>query len=79
MEAMPGDPRECRQQAQDCVRLAQEASSDEARQDYTALANTWMQLANMYESDDALLKGLSAAGLNVVPLKPRRPIRLRAA
>ena len=79
MEAMPGDPRECRQQAQDCLRLAQEASSDEARQDYTALANTWMQLANMYESDDALLKGLSAAGLNVVPLEPRRPIRLRAA
>jgi hypothetical protein len=75
---MPGDPRECRQQAQDCLRLAQEATSDEARQDYTALANTWMQLANMYESDDALLKGLSAAGVNVVSLKPR-PIRLRAA
>jgi hypothetical protein len=76
---MPGDPRECRQQAQDCLRLAQDATSDPARQDYIALAHTWTQLANMYESDDALLKGLSAAGLNVVPLKPRRPIRLRAA
>jgi hypothetical protein len=75
---MPGDPRECRQQAQECLRLAQEATSDQARQDYTALANTWMQLANMYESDDALLIGLRAAGLNV-PLTPRRAIRLRAA
>jgi hypothetical protein len=73
---MPGDPRECRQQAQDCLRLAQEATSDPARQDYTALADTWTQLANVFESDNALLKSLSAAGLNV---KPRRPIRLRAA
>jgi hypothetical protein len=79
MEAVPGDPRECRRQAQECLRLAQEATSDPARQDYIALANTWMQLAKMYESDDALLKVLSAAGLSVVPLQPRRPIRLRAA
>ena len=76
---MPGDPRECRQQAQECLRLAQEATSDPARQDYIALAYTWTQLANMFESDNALLKGLSAAGSNVVPLKPRSPIRLSAA
>jgi hypothetical protein len=75
---MPGDPRECRQQAQECLRLAQEATSDHARQDYAALASTWMQLANMYESDDALLNGLNTAGSNV-PLIPRRAIRLRAA
>jgi hypothetical protein len=75
---MPGDPRECRQQAQECLRLAQDATSNPARQDYIALAHTWTQLANMFESDDALLKGLSAAGVNVVSLKPR-PIRLRAA
>ena len=73
---MPGDPRECRQQAQECLYLAQQATSDPARQDYTALADTWTQLANVFESDNALLKSLSAAGLNV---KPRRPIRLRAA
>jgi hypothetical protein len=73
---MPGDPRECRQQAQECVRLAQEATSDPARQDYTALADTWTRLANMFESDIALLEALSAAGS---PLQPRRPIWLRAA
>lgn len=76
---MPGDPRECRQQAQECLRLAQEATSDSAREDYTALASTWSQLANMFESDNALLEGLSAAESSVVPLEPRRPIRLRAA
>ena len=76
---MPGDPQECRQQAQDCLRLATEATSDPARQDYTALADTWTQLANMFESDIALLEGLSAAGSSVVPLQLRRSIRLVAA
>jgi hypothetical protein len=76
---MPGDPQECRQQAQDCLRLAREATSDPARDDYTALADTWTQLANMFENDNALLESLSAAGSSVVRLRPRRPIRLRAA
>jgi hypothetical protein len=30
MEAMPGDPRECRQQAQECLYLARHATSDPA-------------------------------------------------
>ena len=76
---MPGDPQECRQQAQDCLRLAQEANSDPARQDYIALAYTWTELANVFESDNALLESLSVDGSSVVPLQPRRPIRLRAA
>jgi hypothetical protein len=69
MEAMPGDPRECRKQAQECRRLAREATSDSARQDYVALADTLLQLANMFESDKALVECLSAAESNVVPLK----------
>ena len=76
---MPGDPRECRQQAQECLRLAQEATSDPAREDYTALADTWTQLANMFESDNSLLESLSAAESSIVPRKPGRPIWLRAA
>ena len=76
---MPGDPRECRQQAQECMYLAQQATSDPARRDYIALAHTWTELANMFESDNALAKCLSETGLNVVRLEPRRPIRLRAA
>jgi hypothetical protein len=56
---MPGDPQECRQHAQDYLRLAQEATSDPAREDYTALADTWTQLANIFESDNALLETLN--------------------
>jgi hypothetical protein len=75
-EAMPGDPQECRQQAQECLHLAQQAASDPARQDYTALAHTWMELARVFESDNALAECLSAAGSNVVP---RQTIRLKAS
>jgi hypothetical protein len=45
---MPGDPQECRQLARDCLRLAEEATSDPARQDYMALAYTWTELANVW-------------------------------
>src|SRR4029453_4382814 len=53
---MPGDPQESRQLARDCLRLAEEATSDPARQDYIALAYTWTELANVFESDNALLE-----------------------
>ena len=76
---MSGDPQECRQQAQECLRLAQEATSDSVRQDYTALAHTWTELARVFESDNALLESLIGAGSSVVPVQPRRPIWLRAA
>ena len=75
---MPGDPQECRQQAQDCLRLAQNATSGPAREDYKALAHTWTELANVFESDNALLESLNGAGSSVVPLQTRRPIRLVA-
>jgi hypothetical protein len=76
---MPGDPRECRQLAQDCLRLAEEATSDPARQDYIALAYTWTELGKVFESDNALIKCLSVDGSSVVPLQPRWPIKLRAS
>ena len=71
---MPGDPQECRQQAQECLYLAQQATSDAVRQDYTALALTWMELTHVFESGNAFPKNLRAAGWNVVPLEPRWPI-----
>jgi hypothetical protein len=76
---MPGDPQECRQLAQECLRLALEATTDSGRQDYAALAHTWTELAHVFESDNALLESLTDAGSSVVPLQPRRRIRLRAA
>ena len=52
---MPGDPKECRQHAEKCLRLAQEASSEEIRRSFVNLANKWMMLAGDLESAQALL------------------------
>jgi hypothetical protein len=65
------DSRECRQHAQECLRLAQKATTGSARQHYNALANTWTQLANMFERDQALAQCLS---VDDVPLEARRPV-----
>ena len=42
---MPGDPKECRQHAENCLRLAKEATTDDARKMFVELANKWMVLA----------------------------------
>jgi hypothetical protein len=79
---MPGDPEECRRQGRECVRLAQRATTPRAQQDYLSLAQTWLQLADIFEHDNALLKGWGKSGSNVVPFAPtrsRRPIKLRAS
>ena len=81
---MPSDPRECRQLAVECLYLAQQATSDSGRQDYTVLAHTWMELAHVFESGfnvrrQCLDECLSVDGSSVVPLQPRWPIKLRAS
>src|SRR6185312_8467070 len=62
---MPGDPEECRRQGRECVRLAQRAATPRERQEYLSLAQTWLQLADIFESDDALLKRSGKPGSNV--------------
>jgi hypothetical protein len=42
---MPGDPKECRQHALNCVRLAQTSSTPQAIEEFASLANTWLRLA----------------------------------
>src|SRR5262245_32995896 len=76
---MPGDPKECRRQANECRRLAQEAATHRLREDFAALAITWLKLAVIFEEDDAVLKSCGDTQLNVVPFKSRRhrPIRVR--
>jgi hypothetical protein len=78
---MPGDPEECRRQGRECVRLAQQATTARARRDYLSLAQTWLQLADIFDSDDARLKRCGKPGSNVVPFakRTRRPIKLRAS
>jgi hypothetical protein len=56
---MPGDPKECRQHALTCVRLAKTSPSPQAREQFANLANTWLRLAYDLERAQALLDGLN--------------------
>jgi len=47
------DPSECRQHALDCVRLAQTATTPEARKTWSDLAKTWLRFAT--EANESLL------------------------
>jgi hypothetical protein len=51
---MPGDPKECRQHARNCARLAQTASLPEAKEKFADLANIWLRLADGLEATEAL-------------------------
>jgi hypothetical protein len=51
---MPGDPKECRQHAENCLRLAKEATTEEARKTFAELANKWMMLAGDLKRAQAL-------------------------
>jgi len=46
---MPGNPKECRQHALNCVQLAKTAQSPEARGRFAHLARTWIRLAEELE------------------------------
>jgi len=52
---MPGDPRECRQHALTCVRLAQTSASPQAREQFANLARTWIRLADDLERSQTIL------------------------
>ena len=56
---MPGDPKECRQHALNCVRLAQTSPSQQARDQFANLARTWIRLADEIESTEAFLTALN--------------------
>jgi hypothetical protein len=53
---MPGDPKECRQHALNCVRLAQTSPSPHAREHFANLARTWIRLADDLERSQAFLE-----------------------
>jgi hypothetical protein len=55
---MPGDPRECRQHALNCVHLAKSAQSLQARDHFAQLARTWIRLAEDLERGQAFLAEL---------------------
>ena len=47
---MPGDPKERRQHALNCVRLAQTATTPHASEHFASLAQTWVRLAEELEN-----------------------------
>jgi hypothetical protein len=56
MEAkMPGDPKECRQHALNCVLEAKAARTTQARDSFAKLARSWIKLAEELERTQALL------------------------
>ena len=68
---MPGDPRECLEQARECVRLANSTDDPRDRADYATLAYTWLKLAKIFEHDNAMLARWGKDP-KVVPLGRRR-------
>ena len=58
---MPGDPKECRQHALNCVRLAQTSSTPQAIEEFASLANTWLRLAADLEQARAFLDPMDDA------------------
>ena len=53
---MLGDPKECRKNAEDCLRLAAAASTPDAKERFEALAHRWLALAADEEASTDLLR-----------------------
>ena len=58
---MSGDPSQCREQAAECVRLANEGATQQSRDEFIELAQVWLKVAAQLESDRALLDMLDNA------------------
>lgn len=63
---MLGNPRECRDHAKNCLRLAAEAQMPGAKAHFEALAEKWLELATDL---DATVAVLTEAGV-ISPLEP---------
>jgi len=56
---MPGDPKECRRHALNCMVLAKGATTPEAKERFHSLAQSWTRLAVELESAEAFLNALT--------------------
>ena len=52
---MPGDTKECRQHALNCMLEAKAARTPQARDNFAKLARSWIKLAEELERTQALL------------------------
>jgi hypothetical protein len=64
---MPGDPKECRDHAKTCMRLATSAKTTEAAIVFENLASTWLRLAADLETSAILLDDLEGIGVKKTP------------
>ena len=53
---MPGDPKQCREQAKRCLRLAHEATNPALKDSLADIAQQWMRLATDLEATKHLLE-----------------------
>jgi len=60
---MPGDPKEARARAANCMQLAETASSPTVQKTFADLATQWNRLANELDDAHALLKALNELDL----------------
>jgi hypothetical protein len=63
MGDVPGDPKEARAHAANCMRLAETASSPTLQKTFADLAKQWSRLANELDDAYALLKALNELDL----------------
>ena len=56
---MPGDPNECRKHAASCQRLAEQATTPEAREHFLRLTAQWERLAAELEGAKAFLETMA--------------------
>ena len=68
---MPGDPHECRLNADRCSELAKTAATPELRQAFIAAAEVWRELAAELETDQALLDTLTELDFSPQPAEPQ--------
>src|SRR5262249_18938526 len=66
---MSVNPGECRQHALDCVRLAQTATTPEARKTLSDLAKTWLRFASDLEANECVLDEWGSPGRRRLRLK----------
>ena len=69
---MPGNPRECREHAKNCLRLAEETRLPEAKARYQVLAQRWLDIAADLDATvelrmDARANGVKPKGIDLDP------------
>jgi hypothetical protein len=68
---MPGDPKECRQHALNCMLLAKQSANQESKQTFLSLSQSWTRLAVELENAQALLDAVNA--IDTIRLPERSP------